>query len=179
MLGERRVLRLGEALDLLEVLEELATLHELHDEVDARGRVEAVLEADQEGVADFLEDVFLGLDLLDLVLLDDIALVHDLDRVELAVVLLLRQDDFPERASAQHLDDLEVVFGELLAVRRQDGDGVLGLLELLHVTLAEVAVELLGGHDLGEPGVRPGLQPGNRWSSCPRSWSTWPARYPS
>ncbi len=154
-------------------------MHELHDEVDSRWRVEAVLKADQKRMANFFEDVFLGLDLFDLVLFDDVALVHDLDCVELAVVLLLGEDDLSEGSSAQDFDDFEVVFGELLSVRGKDGDGVLGLFELLHVALAVVAVELLSGHDLGELRVRLGLRAGSRWFSCLRSWSTWRARCPS
>ena len=98
------------------MLEELTPLHELHSEVDPRWRVEAVLEPDQERVSHLLQNILLGLDLLDLVSLNQISLIHDLHGVELPVVLLLGQDNLPESSSTQDPDNLEIVLGQLFPV---------------------------------------------------------------
>lgn len=135
------------------MLEELTSLHEFHDEIDSRWRVEAVLETDQERMANLLEDLLLRLDLLNLVLLDHITLVHNLDCVEFLVILLLCEDDLSEGTSTQDSDDIKVVLGELLAISRDDGLGILGLLQLLLASLSEVVLELLRGHRLGHFGA--------------------------
>lgn len=57
--GVEAGLRLGEADALAKVVVEFAALLELHGEEDVAGRGEAVVEADDEGVADFLHDLFL------------------------------------------------------------------------------------------------------------------------
>lgn len=135
------------------MLEELTSLHELHDEIDPGWRVEAVLKPNQERVANLLEDLLLRLDLLNLVLLDHITLVHNLDSVEFLVILLLGEDDLSEGSSTQDSDDIKIVLGKLLSIRGDDGLRVLGLLHLLLASFGVVVLELLRGHGLGHLGT--------------------------
>lgn len=61
--------------------------------------MEAIFKTDQEGMYDFLKDIFLGLDLFNLISFDEVDLVHDLNGIELAVVLLLCENDLPKGSS--------------------------------------------------------------------------------
>lgn len=143
-----RLLLLVETLHLLQVLEQLASLHELHNEIYSGWGVETVFQAHQKWMANFLENILLSLDLLDLVLFDYVTFVHDLDGIETSIVFFLCQNDFSKGATTQNANNFEVVFGQLFSVSGNDSDGIFGLLNFLEVAFVVVVLELLSHHYL-------------------------------
>jgi len=64
-------LLLSEALHLHQVFEEFATLHELHDKVDAEFILEDEFHPDEEWVVIGVQDIFFEVNILDLLILQD------------------------------------------------------------------------------------------------------------
>lgn len=107
--GVELCLFLRKTLLLRQVLEELASLHKLHDEVDAIGLLEDVVHSNDEGVIDLVEDHLLDLQRLNRLVLDDHVLPHSLHRVVLATNVVADQVYFSESALSDHTHQLEVV----------------------------------------------------------------------
>mmetsp|Transcript_43174 Transcript_43174/g.109040 ORF Transcript_43174/g.109040 Transcript_43174/m.109040 type:complete len:322 (+) Transcript_43174:145-1110(+) len=101
--------RLAELLVLLEMVEQLAAVHKVHDEEELVGCLEGVVEVHQEGVHQLLQDVALRLGVLQLVALDDGLLVEHLHGVDLAGVLLADLQHLAKAALPDNLEELKVV----------------------------------------------------------------------
>jgi len=106
-------LLLAKALLLRQVLEELATLNELHDEVDAVGLLEDVVHADNERMVHLVQDEFLDLQRLDRLVLDDHVLANTLHCIVLSIQLVVNQVNFSESSPPNDTDQLEIVPGDL------------------------------------------------------------------
>ena len=100
---------LVEAAEVPEEGVEVAAVEVLHDEVQVLPAGEGVEEADDEGVARGDEDVALRQDALHGVLPDHVRLPEHLDGEEVARDPLPSEEDAPEGAAADGLDDLEVL----------------------------------------------------------------------
>jgi hypothetical protein len=147
---------LREALDLVKVAEELAALDEVHEEVDSVLVLEHVVHAHDEGVLDRVEDIFLELDVLELLIVDDYVLADALHRIDALRVHVLDQVDLAKGALANHLHDHEVLQAHrrlVGLVAREDHvaalahgltSGRLTLLVLLFVVLIFLVLQLLG-----------------------------------
>ena len=95
--------------DLLAQMEEqLSTVEEVRHEVERLGRLEGVVQLDDERVRDLLHDIPLDLRVLLLVRSDDEVFLEGLDCVDLLRVLLARHVDFAEGAAADDLEQLEI-----------------------------------------------------------------------
>ena len=126
------------------MLEEFSSLHKLHRKVHSRRRVEAVLEPDDERVSSLLQNASFGLDLSQLIFLDEIRFVKNFDSIELSIVLLTSKDDLAEGSLAQHSNDFKVVFGELFTIFGDQSLSLVGSFLDFHVLLIKVLLELLG-----------------------------------
>ena len=92
-----------------QVVEELAAVHVVEHEVELVRRLERVVQADEERMAQIAyEHVALGHDVLDLVALDDRLLAQHLDRVDLVLELVNGHEHFAERAAADQVQKLKV-----------------------------------------------------------------------
>ena len=91
------------------MLEELATLDELHDEVDAVGFLEDVVHANDEGMVNLVKDELLDLERLDRLVLDDHILSNALHGVELIILFVVDEVDFAESTATDNANQLEVV----------------------------------------------------------------------
>ena len=85
MSGIKLRLGLREALLLGQVLEQLATLDELHDEVDAVGLLEDVVHADDERMVHLVKDELLDLEGFDGLMLNHHVLPDALHRIESSI----------------------------------------------------------------------------------------------
>ena len=112
--------RLRELSHLDEMTEELATFDELHEEVDAELVLEHELHINQERVVDGVEDIFLKLDVLHLLVLENDILSDAFHGKELTCSLPLDEKDLAERTFANHLLDLEVFQVRFFLVSRED-----------------------------------------------------------
>jgi hypothetical protein len=106
--------------------------------------VEAVFKPDDERVSSLLQNASFGLDLSQLIFLDEIRFVKNFDSIELSIVLLTSKDDLTEGSLAQHSNDFEVVFGEFFTIFGDQSLGLVGSFLDLHVLLIKVLLELLG-----------------------------------
>ena len=106
--GEELGLVLGEHSHLDKVAEELATVDEFHEEVNAVLVLEHKLHVDQEWVVNRAEDVLLKLNVLHLLVLEDDVLADDLHSVQPLVRRVLDEEDLAEGAFANHLLNLKV-----------------------------------------------------------------------
>ena len=104
---------LGEHAHLDQVAEELATLDELHQEVDAVLVLEDVLHVDQEWVVDLPQDVLLQLNVLHLLIFENDILADDLHGKKLFCSDLLNEEDLTESALADQFTNLEVLQRDL------------------------------------------------------------------
>ena len=95
--------RLVELALAAQVEEELAARAVVEHEVELVGRLERVVEPDDERVHDAAEHVALRLGVLDLVALDDVGLLQHLHRVDAARVALAHLHDLAEGALADDL----------------------------------------------------------------------------
>ena len=136
--SEELGLVLREHADLDQMAEELATLDELHKEVDAVVVLEDVLHVYKEGVVDLAQDILLQLNVLHLFVLEDNVLADDLHCVQLMVGCVFDQEDFAKRALADHLADLEVLQrGWRLLITSEDSSSATDhRLTYLHVSIA-------------------------------------------
>lgn len=100
--GVKLGLLLREALLLRQVLEELTTLDELHDEVNAVGLLKDVVHADDKRMVNLVKDEFLDLEGLDGLVLDNYVFSYTLHCVELILELVLDEVNFPEGAPANN-----------------------------------------------------------------------------
>lgn len=96
------------ALELLELVEELAPAAELEHEDDEVALLEAEEHLDGEGVVDDRHDVALVLDELLFPVLQDELLVDELHGVEAAILLPAHQVNFRETSAADAFENLEV-----------------------------------------------------------------------
>lgn len=97
-------LLLAKALLLRQVLEELATLNELHDEVDAVGLLEDVVHADNERMVHLVQDELFDLQRLDRLVLDDHVLANTLHCIVLSIQLVVNQVNFSESSPPNDTD---------------------------------------------------------------------------
>ena len=104
---------LGEHAHLDQVAEELATLDELHQEVDAVLVLEDVLHVDQEWVVDLPQDVLLQLNVLHLLIFENDILADDFHGKKLFCSGLLNEEDLTESALADQFTNLEVLQRDL------------------------------------------------------------------
>jgi len=100
---------LGEVADLDEMAEELAAFDELHQEVDPVIVLEHILHINQEWVVYLAQNIFLELDVLHLLVLEDDVLADALHRVQFASCGVLHQVHLAECALADHLTNLKVL----------------------------------------------------------------------
>ena len=91
------------------MLKEFATAHKRHDEVELVVRLEEIVEPEQEGVVNVLQDFELEVRCLDLFPLDDVVLPQPLHGVVLFIQLVLDQVYFSKGATTNDIDDLEVL----------------------------------------------------------------------
>mmetsp|Transcript_9518 Transcript_9518/g.15582 ORF Transcript_9518/g.15582 Transcript_9518/m.15582 type:complete len:287 (+) Transcript_9518:501-1361(+) len=108
---------LAETLVALEVVEKLTTVDVVHDEEELVGGLERVVEVDEEGVAELLQNALLGARVLEFVSLDNRLLVEDLHGVDLSCVLLLHLHHLSEASLSNHAQGLKVIDSDLLCVR--------------------------------------------------------------
>lgn len=106
---EEAGLVLSEALDLDKVAEQLATLDEAHDEVDAGLVLEDELHVDDEGMLHRVEDVLFELDVLPLLIVNHDVLPDALHGVDLLSHQVLNQVHLAECTLAHHPEDHEVL----------------------------------------------------------------------
>lgn len=98
----------------LHVEHEVAPAHELDDEEQPGGRLEARVQADEEGVVGGgLEDVLLRLHPVDVLVVGDEGLLYHLHGVDALCLLQLHHQHLGVGAAAYHSDQLEVVEGVL------------------------------------------------------------------
>jgi hypothetical protein len=119
---------------------------ELHHHVEVLVVLEGVVQRDDPGVVGHGEHVPLRADVADLVLADHGLLDHGLERVHLAVGLLLHEPHLPERPPPDDHQGIEVLGGEtppLLPLILR-----LHLLQLLAISLPLRVVQV-------EPGLSP------------------------
>lgn len=105
-----------EGLHRTQIGEELAAVDELEDQIEIAGVLGQSLEADDEGVVDLGVDEVLVVDVVDLLRLDDLALLEEFESHVFAVLLVLGHLDFAEAPCirfsdtfAQSPSDFEVV----------------------------------------------------------------------
>jgi len=107
--NEEAGLVLSEALDLDQVAEQLATLDEAHDEVDAVLVLEDELHVDDEGMLNRVEDVLFELDVLPLLIVNHDVLPDAFHGVDLLSDQVLNQVHLAEGTLAHHPEDHEVL----------------------------------------------------------------------
>ena len=101
---------LGQSSLSLHMKHKIATTHKFDDEKKPRGRLEARMEANKEGmVAGRLEDVFLRLDPVNVLVVSDHLLLDDLHGVEPTGLFQLHHQDFGVAAPTDHPDQVKVV----------------------------------------------------------------------
>lgn len=105
---------LTKAAVLAQAREELPAGDVLEKHVDAFVVLEGGFELDEEWVLDLDEDVLLGLYVVDLLELDDVVLLHDLERIDLAAGVPADADllDAAEGAGTEGSVDFEAIDGE-------------------------------------------------------------------
>lgn len=93
---------------LLEMVEQLTSVDELHDEVEMELVLERELELHNERMVKLLQDVTLDSDTVKLVSLEHKFFFDAFHRVVRSKNVVLDQVHFSERPTANHLNDLEV-----------------------------------------------------------------------
>ena len=96
-----------------EMLEQLSSLDKLHDKVDPKCLGEHMLHRDDEGMLNLNQDELFNFKTLKRVVVDHNIFSNTLHCVNLLIFLVLDKIDFSESASANQLEDLEVVKDEL------------------------------------------------------------------
>jgi hypothetical protein len=97
-----------------QMAEELATLDELHQEVDPELVLEDVLHVDKEGMVDLTQDVFLEIDVFHLLVFENNIFADAFHCVKSVRRLMLNQEYLTEGALPNHLSDNEVLKGSWL-----------------------------------------------------------------
>jgi len=103
-----------------QVTEELTALDELHQEVDTVLILEDVLHVDQEWVIDLAQDVFLQLDVLHLLILENDILANDFHGEQLFGSNLLDKEHLTEGTLADQFANLEVLQRDLSVLRASE-----------------------------------------------------------
>lgn len=103
-----------------QVAEELTALDELHQEVDTVLILEDVLHVDQEWVIDLAQDVFLQLDVLHLLILENDILANDFHGEQLLGSNLLDKEHLTEGTLADQFANLEVLQRDLSVLRASE-----------------------------------------------------------
>ena len=88
--------------------EQLASFDEFHDKVDAEIILEHVLHVHDKWMFDGVQYILLKLDVLKLFIIDDYIFADALHSINLLRVLVLHQIYLPERAFANHFEDLKI-----------------------------------------------------------------------
>lgn len=107
--SEELSLVLGETLDSDQVSEQLTTLDKLHEEVNSELILEDELHVNKEGVLNGIQNIFLQLDVLHLLILQNHIFPDALHGVELLVKLVLHQKYFTESTFANKLSEFKVL----------------------------------------------------------------------
>ena len=106
--SEELCLVLWEHFNFDKVAEKFSTLNELHQEVNAVLILEYILHVHQEWMVDRVKSIFLELDVLHLLILQDDILTDALHSVELVVLLVFDEEDLSKGTLSDHFADLEV-----------------------------------------------------------------------
>lgn len=100
---------LGKALLLRKVLEELATLDKVHDEINSIGLLEHVVHSDDEWMVDLKQDQFLDFKRVYGVMLNDDVFSDDLHSVQPIVALAFNQENLTKSATTNAFNQFEVL----------------------------------------------------------------------
>lgn len=100
---------LREHADFDQVTEQLASLDKLHEEIDSELILEDILHVDEEGVVYLAQNIFLELDVLHLLVLQDNIFADAFHRVQLLGHLMLHEEHLSEGTLADHLTNIEVL----------------------------------------------------------------------
>ena len=95
------------------MLEQLATLDKLHDEVNTISLLENVVHANNERMVDLVEDQFFDLKRLNWLMLNNDIFSDTFHGIIFITCLAVNQEYFAESTSTDDTDELEVVPGDL------------------------------------------------------------------
>ena len=107
--SEELSLVLGETLDSDQVSEQLTTLDKLHEKVNSKLILEDILHVNKEGMLDGIQNIFLQLNVLHLLILQNHIFPDALHGIELLVKLVLHQEYFTESTLADQFSEFEVL----------------------------------------------------------------------
>ena len=101
-------LLVGELAVLAKMSEKLATGDDLHDDENVMIILEGGNHGHDEGAIELVHESALGVDMIDLLELDDLMLLHELARVGVATGLVLGELDTTERTASERSNHLKV-----------------------------------------------------------------------
>jgi len=99
---------LVELADLLQMVEKLTTVDEVHDQVEMLLVLKRKLKLHDEGVVELLQNVTLSFYALDLIRRDDHMFFNSFHGVVFCGLYVLHQINFSVRTTAHHLDQFKV-----------------------------------------------------------------------
>lgn len=97
-----------ELFDGNQMSEQLSALHKVHQKVDSVVILEHVLHVDQEGVVNSVKNIFLKLDVLHLLVLNNDVLSNTLHCIQLASGFVLNQKDFSKSTFSDEFAEFKI-----------------------------------------------------------------------